>query len=90
MASEQLKAVLELVGRADLGTLTLQERRALMGSAGAPLPEGIVMETRDWKGTDISAWPAVRDGFATSGSFQALFRSIATSPAFAVRDGRLQ
>ena len=30
MASEQLKTVLELVGNADLGTLTLQERRALM------------------------------------------------------------
>ena len=40
MASEQLKTVLELVGGADLGTLTLQERRALMGSAGAPPPEG--------------------------------------------------
>jgi monoterpene epsilon-lactone hydrolase len=39
MASEQLKTVLELVGSADLGTLTLQERRALMESA-APAPEG--------------------------------------------------
>jgi hypothetical protein len=38
MASEQLKTVLELVGSADLGTLTLQERRALMGSAGARSP----------------------------------------------------
>ena len=38
MASEQLETVLELVGSADLGTLTLQERRALMGSAGL-LPE---------------------------------------------------
>ena len=34
MASDELKTVLELVGSADLGTLTLQERRALMGSAG--------------------------------------------------------
>ena len=40
MASEQLKTVLELVGSVGLGTLTVQERRALMGSAGAPLPAG--------------------------------------------------
>ena len=33
MASEQLKTVLELVGSVGLGTLTVQERRALMGSA---------------------------------------------------------
>jgi hypothetical protein len=32
----------------------------------------------------------VQDAFATNESFMGLFRSIATSPAFAVRDGRLQ
>ena len=50
MASEQLKAVLELVGGADLGTLTLQGRRALMGSAGAPLPEGAQVDPVDANG----------------------------------------
>ena len=40
MASEQLKTVLELVGGADLGTLTLRERRALMGSAGGAAARG--------------------------------------------------
>src|SRR2546429_7554420 len=50
MASEQLKAVLELVGGADLGTLTLQERRALMASAGAPLREGTQVDPVDANG----------------------------------------
>ena len=50
MASEQLKAVLELVGSVDLGTLTLQERRALMGSAGAPPPEGTQVDPVDANG----------------------------------------
>ena len=50
MASEELKAVLELVGSADLGTLTLQERRALMGSAGAPAAEGTRVEPADADG----------------------------------------
>jgi epsilon-lactone hydrolase len=50
MASEELKFVLELVGSADLGTLTLQERRALMGSAGAPPPAGTRVEPVDADG----------------------------------------
>ena len=50
MASEQLKTVLELVGGADLGTLTLQERRALMGSAAAPPPEGTQVDPVDANG----------------------------------------
>jgi len=50
MASEQLKTLLELVGSADLGTLTLQERRALMGSAGAPPPEGTQVDPVDANG----------------------------------------
>ena len=50
MASEQLKTVLELVGGAGLGTLTLQERRALMGSAGAPPPEGTQVDPVDANG----------------------------------------
>src|ERR1700727_621368 len=50
VASEELKAVLELVGSADLGTLTLQERRALMGSAGAPAAEGTRVEPADADG----------------------------------------
>jgi monoterpene epsilon-lactone hydrolase len=49
MASEQLKTVLDLVGSADLGTLTLQERRALMASAGAP-PEGTQVDPVDANG----------------------------------------
>lgn len=35
-------------------------------AAAAPIPEGIVMEARDWKGTDISNWTAVRDGLTKS------------------------
>jgi acetyl esterase/lipase len=50
MASEQLKTVLELVGSADLGTLTLQERRALMESASAPLPQGTQIDPVDADG----------------------------------------
>ena len=50
MASEQLKTVLELVGSADLGTLTLQERRALMESAGAPPPQGTQIDPVDADG----------------------------------------
>jgi monoterpene epsilon-lactone hydrolase len=49
MASEQLKTVLELVGGADLGSLTLQERRALMES-GAPAPEGTRVDPVDANG----------------------------------------
>jgi monoterpene epsilon-lactone hydrolase len=50
MASEQLKTVLELVGSAGLGSLTLQESRALMGSAGAPPPEGTQVDPVDANG----------------------------------------
>jgi monoterpene epsilon-lactone hydrolase len=50
MASEQLKTVLELVGSADLGTLTLQERRALMESATAPPPQGTQIDPVDADG----------------------------------------
>ena len=38
------------MGSADLGTLTLQERRALMGSAGAPPPEGTQVDPVDANG----------------------------------------
>ncbi len=34
--------------------------------ATEPIPEGIVLEGRDWKGDDISSWTAVREGFAKS------------------------
>jgi monoterpene epsilon-lactone hydrolase len=44
MASEELATVLELVSSADLGGLTLAERRALLGSAGAPPPSGTQVE----------------------------------------------
>jgi hypothetical protein len=50
MASAELEAVLELVGSADLGTLTLQERRVLMGSAGAPPAAGTRVEPVDADG----------------------------------------
>ena len=50
MASEQLKTVLELVGSADLGTLTLPERRALMDSAGRPPAAGTRVEPVDANG----------------------------------------
>ena len=50
MASEELAAVLELVGSADLGTLTLEERRALMGSAGTPPAAGTRVEPVDADG----------------------------------------
>ena len=40
MASEQLEAVYELLDSFDLGSLTLQERRAFMAAAAAPPPEG--------------------------------------------------
>ena len=47
MASEELKTVLELVGSLDLGSLTLQERRALMGSATVPPGgTGLIRSTR--------------------------------------------
>ena len=49
MASEQLNIVLELVGSADLGSLTLEESRALMGSGGAP-PEGTQVDPVDANG----------------------------------------
>jgi epsilon-lactone hydrolase len=49
MASAELATVLELVGGADLGYLTLQERRALLGSAGAP-PAGTLVEPVDADG----------------------------------------
>ena len=32
-----------------------------------PIPEGIVLEARDWKGEDISSWTTVRDGLTQSG-----------------------
>ncbi len=50
MASEELKTVLELVTSADLGTLTLDERRALMGSAGTPAPDGTQVDPVDANG----------------------------------------
>jgi epsilon-lactone hydrolase len=50
MASEELKTVLELVGSADLGVLTLPERRALMDSAGAPPAPGTAVEPADADG----------------------------------------
>jgi acetyl esterase/lipase len=50
MASEELAAVLELVSSADLGTLTLEERRALMGSAGAAPAAGTRVEPVDADG----------------------------------------
>jgi monoterpene epsilon-lactone hydrolase len=49
MASEELATVLELVSGADLGGLTLAERRALMSSAGAP-PAGTRLEPADADG----------------------------------------
>ncbi len=49
MASAELKTILELVGSADLGSLTLQERRELMGS-GAPPPGGTQVEPVDANG----------------------------------------
>jgi monoterpene epsilon-lactone hydrolase len=49
MASEELKTVLELVGGADLGALTLQERRAFMESAAVP-PEGTQVDPVDADG----------------------------------------
>ena len=66
MASAELKTVLELVGSADLGSLTLQERRALMAS-GAPPPAGTQVEPVDADGVPaewvtaagVSAGPAV-------------------------------
>jgi acetyl esterase/lipase len=42
--------MLELVGSADLGALTLPERRALMGSAGNPPPEGTQVDPADASG----------------------------------------
>jgi epsilon-lactone hydrolase len=50
MASEQLKTVYELLDGAGLGGLTLQERREFMASAGAPPPEGTVVEPVDANG----------------------------------------
>jgi epsilon-lactone hydrolase len=50
MASEELMTVLELVGSADLGVLTLQERRALMDSAGAAAAPGTAVEPADADG----------------------------------------
>lgn len=35
-------------------------------AAAAPLPEGIVLEVRDWVGGDISSWNAVREGLTKS------------------------
>lgn len=33
-----------------------------------PIDEGVVLEVRNWKGMDMSSWPAVREGLETSGS----------------------
>jgi tetratricopeptide (TPR) repeat protein len=35
-------------------------------AAAAPIPEGTVLEARDWKGADISSWTAVREGLTKS------------------------
>jgi acetyl esterase/lipase len=59
MASEELKTVLELVGSADLGGLTLPERRALMASAAAP-PAGTRVDLVDAGG--VAAEWVVADG----------------------------
>ncbi len=50
MASEELKTVLEFVASADLATLTLDERRALMGSAAGPPPDGTQVDPVDANG----------------------------------------
>jgi acetyl esterase/lipase len=50
MASDQLKTVYELLDGADLGGLTLQERRAFMAAAGAPPPRGTAVEEVDADG----------------------------------------
>jgi monoterpene epsilon-lactone hydrolase len=50
MASEQLETIRELVGSADLGNLTLPERRALMDSAGSPPPAGTRVDPVDANG----------------------------------------
>jgi acetyl esterase/lipase len=49
MASEELTTVLELVGSADLGSLTLQQRRAFMASASTP-PAGTQVDPVDADG----------------------------------------
>ena len=66
MASAELKTILELVGSADLGSLTLRERRELMGSGGPP-PGGTQVEPVDANGVPaewvvaagVSAGPVV-------------------------------
>ena len=66
MASAELKTILELVGSADLGSLTLRERRELMGSGGPP-PGGTQVEPVDAHGVPaewvvaagVSAGPVV-------------------------------
>src|SRR5262249_6947830 len=39
---------------------------AAPAAAAQPLPEGIVMEVRDWAGGDLSSWNAVREGLTKS------------------------
>jgi len=39
---------------------------AVPAANAAPFPEGIVLEVRDWAGTDLSNWNAVRDGLTKS------------------------
>lgn len=50
MASEQLKTVYELLDGANLGGLTLQERRAFMAAAAAPPPAGTTVDSADADG----------------------------------------
>ena len=50
MAIEQLETIRELVSSADLGTLTLPERRALMDSASGPPPAGTRVDSVDANG----------------------------------------
>jgi epsilon-lactone hydrolase len=50
MASEQLKTVYELLDGANLGGLTLQERRAFMAAAAAPPPAGTTVDSVDADG----------------------------------------
>src|SRR5215470_15575322 len=50
MASEQLKTVYELLDGANLGGLTLQERREFMAAAAAPPPAGTTVDSVDADG----------------------------------------
>jgi epsilon-lactone hydrolase len=47
LASEQLKAIYDMLAEVDLSGLTLGQRRAVMASAGAPPPEGTAVDPVD-------------------------------------------